>query len=313
METVFRRCAYVLIPVSLLLIKYFPKYGVEYVTWTGDKMWLGVATQKNGLGVVCALSSFLIIWTFHRKWRSGALLKARSQTFADGLVLVISVFLLRGFQGMYAATAIGFMIAGIVSLLFLYRMKNNVRPVATFLVCIVAIVLLSLHFASSMVSAVTSAFNRDSSFTGRTDIWHAVLDVASRSPLLGVGYGGFWGLQDESIYSTLGVRESHSGYLDVYLDVGMVGIILFFSFLMSYYRKALKVLNTAYDWGLFGICLLIMSLIHGFTESSFLRPTYLWNSIVFVTVVFSTPYLQKRKLINPAIDKLTPYRCTLTS
>lgn len=304
LESVFRRCAYVLVPFSLLLIKYFPDYGDAYDSWSGARMWVGVASQKNGLGVICALSAFLIIWAFNREWRTGSLLKTKYQVFADGLVLAIAVFLLKGYEGAYAATAAGILIFGIASLLLLYRMKNNVRPVANLFVLMVVLVLFSLPFIDSLVPSVTSVFHRDSSFTGRTDIWRAVLAVASRNPLLGVGYGAYWGLQDEMIHSTLGVRESHSGYLDVYLECGMVGIILFLMFLLAYYRKVLRELNYEYNWGLFGICLLIMTLIHNFTESNFLRTSsYFWNSTVFVTVVFSAPYLHKKSEADCAYNK----------
>lgn len=289
LESVFRRCAYVLIPISLLLIKYFPHFGVEYVQWTGEKMWVGVAMQKNGLGVLCGLSAFLIIWTFNREWRAGTLFKIKSQAFADGLVLSIALFLLKGFYGAYSATAIGFLIVGIASLVFLYRMKNYARQMATFIVIVVALGLLSLSISNSLVPTVTSIFERNESFTGRTDIWRAVRDVASRNPLLGVGYGGYWGLQDELIYSKFRVREAHSGYLEVYLDAGVVGITLLFAFLQAYYRKTLRILDDGYDWGLFGICFLIMTLCANFTESHFLRPTgYFWNSTIFLTVVFSS-------------------------
>ena len=293
LESVFRRCAYVLIPFSLLLIKYFPNFGVGYSP-EGTKMWVGVASQKNSLGVICALSAFLIIWTFLRERRAGAFLKIRSQAFADGLVLAIAVFLLRGFRGAYPATAVGFLIVGIASLLLLYRMKNNVRHMATFLVLMVAVGLLCLSFADSLVLTVTSVFQRNETFTGRSDIWRMVLGVASRNPLLGVGYGGYWGLQDEMIRSTVGVTEAHSGYLDVYLEVGIVGIVLLLAFLLAHYRRALRELNHAYDWGLFGICLLIMTLIHNFTESNFLRTSsYFWHATVFVTIALSTPCLRK--------------------
>jgi O-antigen ligase len=117
-----------------------------------------------------------------------------------------------------------------------------------------------------------------------------VIDVASRNPLLGVGYGGYWGLQDGEIFSTLLVREAHSGYLDVYLEVGIVGIVLLLAFLLSYHYRALRELNHAFDWGLFGICLLMMTLIHNFTESNFLRTSsYFWNVTVFVTIILSEP------------------------
>jgi O-antigen ligase len=295
LESTFRRCAYVLIPFSLLLIKYFPDFGVEY-SREGTKMWVGVGSQKNSLGVICALSAFLIVWTFLRDRRAGALLKPRSQALSEGLVLVIGLYLLIGFRGVYPATAIGFLIVGVASLVLLYEMKRNVRHMATFLVLVVVVGLLCLAFGDSLVPTVTSAFNRNESFTGRSDIWREVLDVASRNPLLGVGYGGYWGLQDEKIYSTLGVREAHSGYLDVYLEVGIVGIMLLVAFLLAHHRRALRELNHAYDWGLFGICVLMMTLIHNFTESNFLRTSnYFWNVTVFLTIVLSAPCLHGNK------------------
>lgn len=295
LESVLRRCAYVLIPLSILLIKYYPYYGVQY-NREGTKMWVGVAPQKNSLGLVCAISAFLIIWAFLRERRAGTFLKARSHAFAEGLVLAIALYLLVGYRGVYPATAIGFLIAGTASLLLLHRIKNNVRQMATFLVIMVGVGLLSLTFVDSLVPAVTSVFQRDASFTGRTDIWKAVLDVASKNPLLGVGYGGYWGLQDEAIYSAVGVREAHSGYLEVYLEVGKIGIVLFMAFLLAYHRKALRELNHAYDWGLFGICLLIMTLIHNFTESNFLRTSnYFWNITVFLTINFSAPCLDRHR------------------
>ncbi len=102
LESAFRRCAYVLIPLSLLLIKYFPDLGVAYVTWSGDKMWLGVASQKRGgPGVVCALAVFLIIWAFQRDWRAGALVKVKFHALADGLILVMAVFLLEDSVGLH--------------------------------------------------------------------------------------------------------------------------------------------------------------------------------------------------------------------
>src|SRR6266496_2926134 len=49
-ESLLRRTVYILIPFSLLLIKYFPNLGVAYGRWSGEQMWVGVTLQKNGLG-----------------------------------------------------------------------------------------------------------------------------------------------------------------------------------------------------------------------------------------------------------------------
>ena len=73
LEAILRRSAYVLIPFSLLLTKYFPDLGVQYDRWLGKKMWVGVTTQKNCLGRLCLISIFFLLWSLYRKWKSGAL------------------------------------------------------------------------------------------------------------------------------------------------------------------------------------------------------------------------------------------------
>jgi O-antigen ligase len=296
LESVFRRTAYILIPFSLLLVKYYPELGVEYVSWSGRKSWVGVASQKNGLGIVCAVSAFFIVWALHQQWRTGGLAKAKAGLLADLLVFGIALYLLRGFAGAYSATSVAVFAAGIALLFLLYITKDFARNIAVFLLVAVGIVLLTLPFAGSMAELVTSLFGRNESFTGRTDIWLAVLGVASNNPVLGLGYGGFWGLQDKVIkFATLGVNEGHNGYIDVYLDVGILGITLLFTFLIAYYNRVLKELNRVHHWAVFGICILIMSLMYNFTESSFLKTSsYLWNIMVFLTVVFGIPQFDKR-------------------
>jgi O-antigen ligase len=304
LESVIRRCAYVLIPFSLLLIKYYPQFGVQYSRYEGIKQWVGIAGQKNSFGVICAVSVFLIFWTFLRERRIGSFFKTRSQAFADGLVLSIALHLIMGFRGVYPATAIGILVIGIASLLLLYRIKNNVRNMSSFLVIMVVVGLLCMFFGTSLVSIVTSVFGRNESLTGRSDIWPMVIDAASNSRLLGVGYGGFWGLSSKSelILETVGVTESHSGYLDVYLEAGIVGVIFLLVFFRAFYRKALRELNHSYGWGLFGICLLIMTMIHGFTESNFIRTAYLWSSMIFVSIGLSGTSLHKEMEADSACD-----------
>lgn len=58
-ECMLRRITYILIPFSLLLIKYYPHFGVEYAHWSGMQMWIGVALQKNSMALLCIISFFL--------------------------------------------------------------------------------------------------------------------------------------------------------------------------------------------------------------------------------------------------------------
>src|SRR3989304_5890046 len=58
LESILRRTVYVLIPFSLVLINYYSAYGRVYGRWSGELMWGGVTTQKNGLGRLCLISVF---------------------------------------------------------------------------------------------------------------------------------------------------------------------------------------------------------------------------------------------------------------
>lgn len=290
LESVLRRCAYALVPPSLVLVQYFPHLGRAYGRWSGLPMWTGVTTQKNSLGQLCVLSAFLLIWALLREWRSGDLFKSRYQTYADVLVLAIALFLLKGSGYSYSATSVAVLMAASATLLVLQRMTNLARHIATHLKALaISLVSMYLLFADSVMGMVSSFLGRDETLTGRTtDIWAPLLTLASEQPLLGVGYGGFWGLNSLD----LGVLQAHNGYLDVYLELGMVGIALFCTFLLAFCGRVRRELNHSFEWGVFGICFLIMTLLYNNTESSFLQSSsYFWSAMVFLSVVFSEPRL----------------------
>ncbi len=74
-----------------------------------------------------------------------------------------------------------------------------------------------------------AASGRDASLTGRGPLWHEVLRVIAQHPVLGHGYAGFW--NDESrdvqyLWLKAGwhAPDSHDGYLDVLVELGVVGL-----------------------------------------------------------------------------------------
>src|SRR5205814_1432610 len=57
-----KRCAYVAIPVSILLLRYYPQWGRSFSFWTGESQKAGFATEKNSLGIICMVFGFFFIW-----------------------------------------------------------------------------------------------------------------------------------------------------------------------------------------------------------------------------------------------------------
>ena len=298
MESVFRRCAYVLIPYSLVLIKYYPHLGVEYGRWSGGQMWTGVTLQKNSLGQLCALSMFLLIWALLREWRAGILFKNGNQTFADVFVLAIAGFLLRGPENASSATSVGILVVGVVGLFLLYRRENLAKFIAKHLKVISAsLTLMSFLFYDSVIKLIAPIFGRDETLTSRTEIWQPLIEYAAQNPIFGVGYGGFWGIEgSEEVASNYVMAQAHNGYLAVYLELGIVGLVLLAIFLLAFCGKIKREISQSFYWGVYGICILPMSLLYNNSETCFMQSSsYLWSMIIILTVVFTSSHIHLTK------------------
>lgn len=307
MESILRRCAYVLIPFSLILIKYYPHLGRAYGRWSGLPSWIGVASTKNGLAQLCAISVFFSIWVFIREWRGKVFLRTRFMKVTDGLVLAIAIYLLGGIGGAYSATSVSTLVVGTVTLLILYKVKGVERRISMFIVCATVLVWLFMTFSESFVEVVTGILGRDETFTGRKDMWRMLINASARHPLLGTGFGGYFGTPgNEFAEAHDGSVTGHNGLLDVLVEVGVVGLIILLGFHLSFYRKLLKGLKHEFDWGVFGIAFLIMALLWNYTESLFLQATYyIWNITIFLTVLFSVPRLYPKENGAPE-NKVAP-------
>jgi exopolysaccharide production protein ExoQ len=289
LECILRRCAYVLIPFSIVLIKYYPDLGVEYNRWTGGLMWTGVTMQKNALGMLSVLSIFLIIWSNSFKWQRGELFKVKSVFFADALIAIAAVYLLSAPGGSYSATSIVALAVAIFILLLFYRAKNfAIWTGAHLKTMIIAMMLMYFTLNETILPIVTSLLGRSETLTGRHDIWRAVLDAASQKPLLGHGYGGFWGLDDNVITLKYGVKQAHSGYLGVYLELGIVGVGLILTFIFALCNKVRRGLTHAFKQGIFGICFLILLLLYNYSESAFFQTGYLWTITMYLSIVLTS-------------------------
>jgi O-antigen ligase len=270
-QSLIRRTVYILIPFSLLLIKYFPEYGRMYGRWSGGEMWIGVAVQKNGLGRLCLISIFFLVWSLIRRWKGSDVPVRSYQTYAEVLLLVAALFLLIGPPGAYPATAIvalgaGLAMFGTLQWMRKHRMYLGAIPAVAMIVLVVGFGIVTPFVGGSTVGGFSPILGRSETLTGRTDIWAGLLPFFEKHPILGHGFGGFWTpMTQQAIF---GQKEAHNGYLDVFLGIGIVGLLLIVLFLLSFCWKAQRELTHDYDWASLCICYLLMALIHNVTESS---------------------------------------------
>lgn len=284
-DRILRRCAIALIPLSVFFIKYYPQIGIQYSS-EGIRSWVGVTTQKNGLGLLCAFIGVFFIWRLIKEWPRLELL--------DGFLLLLTLYLL---HGSHSATSYIVFIVGITILVLEARLKSNQKKLNR--VVIITLLFLAIVisvFGQAISSTFFSAAGRDSSFTGRLPLWNVLIKIGSQSPIFGVGYANFWTVYLAEMWAKFNWHplNGHNGYIDIFLDLGLVGLILLFLLIIQTYRKAINSIGVKGKISSLLFVFLIMILLHNFTESSIGKGAhFLWLLFLLssVTVVKKSAFL----------------------
>jgi len=133
------------------------------------------------------------------------------------------------------------------------------------------------------------SLGRNSTLTGRTQIWAAVL--AQRiNPVLGTGFESFWmGNRLQSVWSLsqVGIEEAHNGYLELYLNLGWVGLTLLGMLIVTGYRNALALFRRDPVAGRLRIGFLTCGVIYSCTEAGFRMMSPVW--IGFLLAIVAVP------------------------
>ena len=248
---VLTRVAVVLIPVSVLLIKYYPGLGRYYNYWTGMPYVSGVSTDKNMLGMMCLVCGSVILFSFLQLWRQRRGPEESWRLVANALVLAMLFWLFHLAHSMTALSCFCFAsFVLVVSGFFRVARKPAIIHLLVGGILGGAAAILFLHIGEA---AALEQMGRDQTLTGRTEIWSGLLRFAS-NPVLGAGYESFWlGDRLKSIWASApmlaGVNEAHNGYLETYLNLGWVGIALLVAFIVVGYRNVVGSLRKDFDAG----------------------------------------------------------------
>jgi len=279
MVTVLRRCLYVHLPMSIIFTKYFRDLGVSF-DWSGSaEAWQGIATSKNTLGQVAMLGVVYFAWEVYRKWGQ---LRWKNHHL---LFLGFALFLLKGSDEAVSKTSIAVCIFAGFVFFRIQSLRNRPDAVPRFVNLMfagtVSLILLVVthsivHFsADSAFGKIIELLGRDITLTDRTYIWTDVYGVAAASPIVGVGFGGFWIGRIANIpwnaSMTWVLGQGHSGYVDTYLHLGLVGIGLFAVLIFTTQRQIMESFSQNFDFACFRITLFLTALFINITETTFLR------------------------------------------
>jgi exopolysaccharide production protein ExoQ len=144
----------------------------------------------------------------------------------------------------------------------------------------------------NVVDAVLDAFGKDSTLTGRTELWGYAKDQIAERPLLGVGAGGFWRYYDsplvQKIYqdfyrSPNAIFDFHNSHYQIAVHQGFIGLFLAWLALVWGLRQ---VIRGAFVLGklpyIYFLSHSSIVAIRSMTEADFLKPFVLFHMILWI-------------------------------
>lgn len=290
------RVGFVLIPVSILFIKYYPDLGRSYNPWTWEPMYCGVTTFKNELGMITLVCALGILWCFLGIWRDRKTPRRKYKLIALGTVLAMSIWIFRMADSMTSLSC--FVLAGTVLVLSRQRwVIRSPRIIHLFVAGAVGLSLIALFFDSS--GAMVATLGRNSTLTGRTMIWALVLSMVQH-PLIGTGFESFWlGDRLRDVWAVeKGIQEAHNGYIEMYLNLGWAGLTFLTVIIVAGYRNVTAVFRTNPEMGSVKIAFFVMGLIYSLTEAGFRSLSPSWMAFV-VAIMVVPPAILRKKSAKP--------------
>jgi O-antigen ligase len=284
-STVIRRFTAIVLFLSLVLIKYYPQMGIQYGPFNGLPEYVGATTSKNMLGVICLISGLFYFWDTLGRW-------SQRKVREDRRILILNVILfaitLRLLMLSNSATSRGCLVMGCLIIVMVRSNWAKANPrLVTASIPAVLIGYFLLQYVFDLSTVVAGIMGRDPTLHGRTGIWDAVLAVQTR-PLIGFGYQNFWmGYRLTAVWSRLGtdfLNEAHNGYLEMYLNLGLVGLILLVMFMVSTCRTICRQLSVSPHYASFGVALWMITVFYNFTEAAF-GASPLWIVLLLCAIV----------------------------
>jgi O-antigen ligase len=256
--------------------------GNETYAWA----WRGAFSDKNTLGLACALTMIVSAYAFCNgygpRW----------------LAVVAILTALVAFKLAESKTPLVVMVAAAYAALFaaMLRRRDGFGMLVGFILGILG---LAGIFAFALDSAaILEAIGRDPTFTNRAKIWHYASIYIAHHPWFGVGFGSFWradGVEANEAWALIEFKtpHAHNAWLELGLGMGYVGMgLVALAWLAAFYRVARMLTAPAARHVAFCLALLVGIFLENMTEYEFFRP----NDILWMLFVVAVVYLGRAAL-----------------
>ena len=293
----FAWTGFILLPLSVLLIRYYPDWGRQYNReW--DWMYTGVSMQKNELGVICAIVGLASLWRLLEDYRTPRSKQRTRHMVAHGALLATVAWLLWMAN---SVTATSCCVIGASLMLTLSLWKVARRPMLVHSLILSTMLIPFAVLFLNMHSDVLGAMGRNTTLTGRTEVWSRVQQLVT-NPVFGTGYESFWLGKRLAIMTETdsALNQAHNGYLEIFLNLGWVGIGLLAILILTGYRNAIGLFRLDPGKGRLMLAFFVITVSYNFTEAGFKMMSPIW--ICFLIATFARPEWASRRASTKSIQ-----------
>jgi O-antigen ligase len=231
------------IVVSIYL--FFNLYACRFIPAAIDPVfgtWRGMEVQKNWLAqnsLYCLLSS-IVLFKFE---------KTRYAKLYDSVLILISVLII--YKAHSSTNLIAVVIIVFMGIVFQIESVFKNLGIGRSILGFVFLFILTLSgifliFSSEIFGLIPGYFGKDLTFSGRVDIWDFVWNDIEKQLLLGYGFATYWIMGSSrleifaSYFQGFVVNSAHNGYLEIILQLGVVGFIFFLFPIIAYIYRMFK-------------------------------------------------------------------------
>lgn len=285
LTTLLRQLAYLLLPLSVLFVKYLPELGRTYHI-DGSPMYTGVGHQKNDLGLMCLISGTYFLWLTIQMREQFLEWKLRRRCTIYGLSAMMCWLLyMSNSQTALACLLIAGTMFAVGRLPPIKRQPTRIVPTLLFGFIVLAI----LDLASDARQHVFEMLGRNPTLTNRTELW-GLLSSLTTNPWVGSGFMSFWtGERMEVVWKAMGpgVNQAHSGYLEQLLNLGYVGLLLTALLVGRGLANAWRQLSRDTGMAMLRMVFIVIACFYNYTEASFYGINNMW--VLLLVGVISQP------------------------
>jgi len=248
------------------------------------------------------------VWRFCQLLRSAEGSRKTGPLVAHGALLVIVIWL---FWLAHTMTALAcFLMATALMVATSFRPIGRRRWVVHLMIGTILALSCTALFLD-VGAGLVETIGKDPTLTGRTAVWDLVISL-TRHPVFGTGFESFWlGPRLDKVWSVYWwhPNEAHNGYIEVFLNLGWIGVALLTLLMVTGYRNVFRAFRQDPDSGRLRMAYFLVAVVYNFTESAVRMMHPVWICFLLATIVVPggwTPIRTKKTVARTFSTELTP-------